>query len=463
MCEWDDATRVRALREKISPKLREMVNCQVDTPDRDNFSEWARVIQELACNLEGEKHLRKVNNGRNNANGNPPGYGEPMDIDAIKLAVTKLHPAEYERRMNEGLCLHCGQAGHIMRSCKNAPRTRGNRGRGGGRGGNQGQHHGSGDGNQQQGGNQGQQNRGTGNQGYGYPQQTPTSFGGYNGSRQQFGNYFGQGQNGYPGAQQMRYVAVPNPGFATEIPSGSDDYSQASGNGPRVSWDLPEDHHTGSEKRLTSARSRAWRYQHHREEDGPLDQRAYLLDNLVVSAVGSSAKSILLSSYVVFGERPIPCVSLVDSGCTGLAFMDFHFAVRPRLPLQQLQQAKPLFLADGVLSSWITHITELPLRIGDHWERLAFFITTLAKDNPIILGLPWLSRHNPAVDWDKLRLTFRGRCVGSCLPYDVGEQEAPCATAAPSRYRQPTVDEVEDEGEPDWETDRERPVGRRRL
>jgi hypothetical protein len=82
------------------------------------------------------------------------------------------------------------------------------------------------------------------------------------------------------------------------------------------------------------------------------------------SAVSTAINSILLSTYVVVGERKISCVSQVDLGCTGLAFMDFKFAVRNNIPLSRLVKQKPLYLADGVLSSWIEWGVELQFGIG---------------------------------------------------------------------------------------------------
>lgn len=153
----------------------------------------------------------------------------------------------------------------------------------------------------------------------------------------------------------------------------------------------------------------------------------------MISAIdGSSAKSILLSSYLVVDQRIVRCVSLVDSGCSALAFIDFQFAVRHRLPLSRLPRKRPLFLADGILSSWIEWFVQLPYGIGDHQEHLFFFVTTLSAENPIILGLPWLQRHNPEIDWDSLRLRFTDRCQGRCLPPHLPGQIAPAGEASPT-------------------------------
>ena len=89
----------------------------------------------------------------------------------------------------------------------------------------------------------------------------------------------------------------------------------------------------------------------------------------------------------------------------------------------------------------------------------------------MILGLPWLSRHDPAIDWKNLRLTFREHYRGKCLPLQARAQPAPRAqptTGAQSALRgvkttprererhmgekekvrfHMTMEEVEDEGE----------------
>src|SRR6202000_2849629 len=40
------------------------------------------------------------------------------------------------------------------------------------------------------------------------------------------------------------------------------------------------------------------------------------------------------------------------------------------------------------------------MQVEDHSEILRFLITDLGKDD-LILGLPWLRKHNPSVDWEQ--------------------------------------------------------------
>jgi hypothetical protein len=50
MCDWDDASHVRALKERISVDLKKLVAYQVTQPDRSDFDTWVKMIHQLAIN-----------------------------------------------------------------------------------------------------------------------------------------------------------------------------------------------------------------------------------------------------------------------------------------------------------------------------------------------------------------------------------------------------------------------------
>ena len=56
----------------------------------------------------------------------------------------------------------------------------------------------------------------------------------------------------------------------------------------------------------------------------------------MISALGSSTKSILLSAYLVIDRYNMEYIALVDSGCTGIVFVDFVFTVKNKLPIVKL-------------------------------------------------------------------------------------------------------------------------------
>lgn len=142
----------------------------------------------------------------------------------------------------------------------------------------------------------------------------------------------------------------------------------------------------------------------------------------------------------------------MDSGCTGEAFVDAAFVKAHEIPTTPLPHPKPLYLADGELTDWIRETATLPLRIGAHNETVTFFVTPLAAENPIILGIPWLQRHNPAVDWNTLDVRF-SNCGLPCLPLGAPSLAPRAVEGAPRRieppvttnYRPATVEDLEED------------------
>lgn len=108
----------------------------------------------------------------------------------------------------------------------------------------------------------------------------------------------------------------------------------------------------------------------------------------MISALRQQKKSILLSCQLSFSQRTLPCASLVDSGCTGEAFLDSTFAKAHGIPNIPLPHLRPLYLADGQLRDWIRETATLELQIGPHKETITLFITPLAGENSVILGIP---------------------------------------------------------------------------
>ncbi|MDB5910707.1 MAG: hypothetical protein JWP34_4821, partial [Massilia sp.] len=184
------------------------------------------------------------------------------------------------------------------------------------------------------------------------------------------------------------------------------------------------------------------------QEDGPLYLQSMGNDN-----------SIMLSSYLLFDQRQIQCPLLVDSGCSTVGFIDSDFVYCHQIPSQRLAKPRPLHLADGVFSSFITAFAPIHLRIGHHYEWVNLFITKLSQKNPIILGVPWLQEHNPTIDWETSALTFGSKCEGHCFAPDLPTllRRAPRVATPIPLPRPPTpnrhawVEEVPDEGEPQEE------------
>jgi hypothetical protein len=150
----------------------------------------------------------------------------------------------------------------------------------------------------------------------------------------------------------------------------------------------------------------------------------------------------------------IETVSLIDTGSTAPAFADEDSLVRKyNITTKRLLVPKPLRLADGLPSSFITHYFTAIMTIGHHTEPMLFYITKLSPSTPIILGMPWLQKHNPRPDFPALGLKFDSDyCTHNCLPWHISDRDRIAPRKHSARpilgHRQPTVEEVPDAGEP---------------
>lgn len=129
--------------------------------------------------------------------------------------------------------------------------------------------------------------------------------------------------------------------------------------------------------------------------------RAVLLDSSPLNLCSTvSSNSILLETQIsnprTRNSQVFQTTSLIDSGCTALAFIDENSVVkRFNLPIKPLVKPRYVHLADGSSQITVTHYCIFRLSLGELCEDLVLFVTKLSNSNPIILGLPWLELHNP--------------------------------------------------------------------
>eukprot|EP00121_Abeoforma_whisleri_P016044 Awhi_evm3s14741 len=120
-----------------------------------------------------------------------------------------------------------------------------------------------------------------------------------------------------------------------------------------------------------------------------------------------SAKLVLAAKVNNFVKSEV----FIDNGCTGVALIDVNFVLTHNLPTVRLKTPIPVKLSDGSISNHgIEMITKpISLRIGGHSEKISFFVTKL--DNyPLVLGIPWLQKHNPSINWSKMSVSFDSSC-----------------------------------------------------
>jgi hypothetical protein len=130
---------------------------------------------------------------------------------------------------------------------------------------------------------------------------------------------------------------------------------------------------------------------------------------------------------VVLQGSPIQAIAMVDPGATA-SFIDAAFARSHSIGLRLKATPLLVHVADGrpISSGATTHETlPLQLQIGSHAESIRFDVTTLGQ-YPIVLGMPWLTLHDPSIRWSTHRVVFDSDyCRTHCL-------EQPPAVRSPS-------------------------------
>ena len=108
---------------------------------------------------------------------------------------------------------------------------------------------------------------------------------------------------------------------------------------------------------------------------------------------------------------------MIDSGATAL-FIHERFVKQNRMVKHRLPQEIGLRNIDGSANQAgkLTHFVRLKLDVGPHSETTEFLVTNLGPEN-VILGLPWLKRFNPSVDWDAGTLDFSSSPENSPPPF----------------------------------------------
>ncbi|KAL0203584.1 hypothetical protein M9458_001602 [Cirrhinus mrigala] len=148
----------------------------------------------------------------------------------------------------------------------------------------------------------------------------------------------------------------------------------------------------------------------------------------------SSATSTLLPGRLRWQNHDLHCTALLDSGAEG-NFMDYSFARSNQVPLSPLTDPIAVNALNGQTLPKITFVTK-PVTLtvsGNHSESIPFYIldSPLA---PVVLGHPWLIKHNPRIDWQLQSVSeWSTKCHESCLV-------SACPSVSVSLFQEKAVD-----------------------
>ena len=126
----------------------------------------------------------------------------------------------------------------------------------------------------------------------------------------------------------------------------------------------------------------------------------------------------LLSARVALESKVISCEIFVDSGAA-VNLIDSQFVAMHGFQVCTLEKDIPVFAIDSAPLSQrslkgIVH--NIRLAVGDaHVEDISCFVLN-GLPSPLVLGLPWLTRHNPTIDWQGRQINeWSEFCRENCL------------------------------------------------
>ena len=97
---------------------------------------------------------------------------------------------------------------------------------------------------------------------------------------------------------------------------------------------------------------------------------------------------------------------MIDCGSSH-CFIDSHFAKVNHFPVVSVPRMR-LRLIDGSSPSYITRATDISVQFPcGTTHQVRFLITKLDTEFPAVLGLDWLTLHNPLINWADSCVTFR--------------------------------------------------------
>ncbi|KAI5115645.1 hypothetical protein M0805_009060 [Coniferiporia weirii] len=123
--------------------------------------------------------------------------------------------------------------------------------------------------------------------------------------------------------------------------------------------------------------------------------------------------------------------ALIDSGAEG-KFIDAKFIIKHRIPTKLLTHPIHVRNVDGTPNQHgtITWFTWRLIKIGRRSITTTFLVTSLGKED-VILGLLWLKRHNPTIDWTASTISINKVTTATTLAREHIKPIQPLKTTIP--------------------------------
>ena len=160
------------------------------------------------------------------------------------------------------------------------------------------------------------------------------------------------------------------------------------------------------------------------------------------SSMVSSTSFLVPVSSVLSASKPYGFSALLDSGASH-CFLSPKIVKKFKLLTNPVKPPLPLSMFDGTSVIYVTEQLSLDVSFPDSvTHHIAFFVTPLDPTCDAVLGLNWLSKYNPLVDWSLRQITFRTAEQVKILPPEstpASSVIAACMVSIPASLSAPAV------------------------
>uniref|UniRef100_A0A8C6NRN6 CCHC-type domain-containing protein n=1 Tax=Nothobranchius furzeri TaxID=105023 RepID=A0A8C6NRN6_NOTFU len=156
-----------------------------------------------------------------------------------------------------------------------------------------------------------------------------------------------------------------------------------------------------------------------------------VMSGLLVGSQNSKGSRSVLPYMLYANAKQFPVDALLDSGCEQ-SLIDTERVRQWGITTTRLSTPLAVAALDGRRLTTITHRTvPVKLRVsGNHVEEIEFFVFP-SLQTAVVLGHPWLLRHNPQVNWETGKVEgWSPRCSQSCIgaaPPNISASRPPSA------------------------------------
>ena len=100
------------------------------------------------------------------------------------------------------------------------------------------------------------------------------------------------------------------------------------------------------------------------------------------------------------------CRILLDTGATGTAFIDREHCIKEGIVLGPAPARQQIVLANGSTTQ-CTNMATVKLHIGRYKSQVECLVIDHLEDYPLVLGNPWLNRHNADISYQRKQVILR--------------------------------------------------------